>query len=194
MAHYAPKTNNGVPEKKIQKVVKGEIGTKKKTGFSKFADVFLAEDIASVRNYVFTDLIVPRIKETAVDIFESFVMGKRTGHRRSSSGGTTSISYQKFYEKPSHKASVIDTVSRSVYAYETITFTDARDATEVLEALEAALEEYNSVSVADFYSAIGQKANATDTKYGWESLSGARVRCLGPNSYTIEFPKARPID
>ena len=38
--------------KKVEKVVTGTVKTKKKNEISKFADVFISEDISNVKNFV----------------------------------------------------------------------------------------------------------------------------------------------
>ena len=53
--------------KKIEKVVTGAVNTKKKSEVRKFADVFVAEDMASVGSFIFNDVVVPAIKKLIYD-------------------------------------------------------------------------------------------------------------------------------
>ena len=52
-------------EKKVQKVVRGKVKTKKKK--TRLKDVFISEDAANVKSYVFMDVLWPDFKETDLD-------------------------------------------------------------------------------------------------------------------------------
>ena len=44
--------NKPVPEKKIEKVVQGEVRSKKKSGLQKITDAFVPDDVANVKSYI----------------------------------------------------------------------------------------------------------------------------------------------
>ena len=59
--------------------------------------------------------------------------------------------------------------------------------------MDACLDQYGVVKVADMYDAAGLTAPFTANKYGWTSLRNAetvRVR----DGYIIKLPKAMPLD
>ena len=57
------KTNNTVTpvttEKKVDKVVTGKVVTKKKNGFEKFFTSMIENDLPKVKEYVFSDVLIP---------------------------------------------------------------------------------------------------------------------------------------
>ena len=59
-------------EKKVQKIVSGNVKTRKKSEMSKFKDTIFAEDVNSVKSYLFIDVIIPAIKKA---IFETVTNG-----------------------------------------------------------------------------------------------------------------------
>ena len=64
---YKSKEQTEVPEeKKIQKVANGK--TRKKSELSKFANVFISEDVQNVKSYILMDVLVPAIKKAISDI------------------------------------------------------------------------------------------------------------------------------
>ena len=54
-------------ERKIKKVVTSPVKTKKNDG-RKLANIFISEDAANVKSYVFMDVLVPAIKKAISDI------------------------------------------------------------------------------------------------------------------------------
>ena len=55
-------------EKKIEKVVTGTVKTRKKPAAQKLTDIFISEDAANVKSYIFMDVLVPAIKKAISDI------------------------------------------------------------------------------------------------------------------------------
>ena len=55
-------------DKKIEKVVKGTVKTRKRNGVTKLKDVFVNEDTKNVKSYIFSDVLVPAIKKLLYDI------------------------------------------------------------------------------------------------------------------------------
>ena len=55
-----------VERKKIEPVAKAK--TKKKSEIKKFTDVFIAEDVTSVKNYIVNDVLIPAAKKAISDI------------------------------------------------------------------------------------------------------------------------------
>ena len=65
---YQKEKDSTTEPKKIESVVSGKVRTKKKSEARKFADIFITEDIANVKTYVFMDVLVPAIKKAISDI------------------------------------------------------------------------------------------------------------------------------
>ena len=52
-----------VPEKKVEKIVKGTVKSKKKNGIDRLKDNFISEDAANIKTYVVMDVLIPAVKK-----------------------------------------------------------------------------------------------------------------------------------
>lgn len=182
------------PEKKIEPVVSGKATVKKKSGIVRLADVFLPEDVSSVKEYILVDVIIPKIKNMLHDIgseaWDSFWgISGRSGSR----GTASKVSYVSYdqYSQDKHP----ETPRRSGVNYEEIVFPTRGDAESVYDRMAELCDTFNAVSVADMYElADVPNDNYTLNKYGWTSMEGAQVIRLSGGGFSIKMPKARPFD
>ena len=130
-------TNQKPPEKKIEKVVTGNVTIKKKSALAKIRDMFIAEDADKVGSYILMDVLVPSIKKAIVDIIKSsadMIFGTKGSSKPSGStytyGGTPYVSYSSVGKKPEPI-----NVARSQYEVVDIIFDNRSDAEEVLDKL-----------------------------------------------------------
>lgn len=191
---HKSKENRNAPEekKKVQKVVKGTVKTKKKNSISKLTDVFVSEDIHTVGHFIFTDVVVPTVKKVIVDIITEganmFFFGDRGRGGRSSSNSSY-ISYRSYSDR---RDAPTDRV-RTGYSHEDIILESRGEAEEVLIRMDELIDTYGTASVADLYDLVGKSCHYTDHKYGWTNLRNAepvRVR----DGYMLKLPKAGPIN
>ena len=84
-------------EKKVEKVISGTVKRKEQSLAKKFSDTFFEEDAESVKNYIFSDVIIPAIKETFRDVvmntLEMFLFGQVKGSNTKRIGGTSIVNY-----------------------------------------------------------------------------------------------------
>lgn len=176
----------------IQRVTKGKVKTKKKSELRKFADVFIAEDIAKVKSYALGEVIIPTIKKAICDIISNgieMILWGDTGHTKRSSGSR--ISYSKYYDdrRDSRRS---DMSTRTRYDIDDVIFERRDEAKEVLERMDELIDLYGMASIADFYDLAGVTGNYTDNKYGWTNLSSADVVSVR-EGYMIKLPRVRPL-
>jgi len=189
---------------KVEKVVTGEVKVKKKSGFHKLTDIFIKEDIGSVREYVIGDVIIPTIRNLMYDVFENslrmiFLNGepRRSGSGYRTGQSTSRVSYASYYgerDRDRRDKASDRKYYRSVYSFDDIIFADRAEADEVLDRLQDLIETYGVASVGDFYDLIGKVPSYTDNRYGWENISNATVVRMRDGGYMIRLPKARPLD
>lgn len=187
-------------EKRVQKVVKSPVKTKTNE-LRKFADIFISEDVSSVKNYIFMDVLVPAIKKAIYDIVtngvDMFLYGG-SGRTKSSGPSGTKVSYRNFYDQKNNPQNNGYRGSESIktrngFEYEDIVFSNRGDAEAVKQQMQAALAKYGVLTVADLYDMVDQSPPYTSNKYGWSDLSSAEViRVHG--DYMIKLPRATPID
>lgn len=180
-------TNEHTDEKKkIEKVVVGQVKTKKKNGFGKFLSGFVADDTHDIKSYLFKDVVVPTIKKTITDVVDMILYGGSSKRRTTAS----KISYRSFYDDPRDSRHEVRAVPG--YNYDDIILDSRGDAEEVLNQLNDLIDVYKIASVADLYDLVGVSGNFTDNKYGWTNLANAdvvRVR----DGYKLKLPRALPI-
>lgn len=189
-------------KRKLQKVVKGKVRTKKKSGTSRFMETFLTEDLNNVKSYVIGEVLIPAAKKALSDIvtngIDMILYGEAGASRRRESRSGSRVSYQRYYDEDRRDRRDRDRErysvrSRSGYNFDDIIFDTRGEAENVLIAMEQEIDNYGIVSVADLYELVGITGNYTDNKYGWTSLNTADVtRCR--DGYMLRLPRALPID
>ena len=174
--------------KKVEKVVTGKIHRKKKSDAKKFAEVFISDDIHNVKSFVLMDVIVPTIKKTIDEIITNGTRMILYGDKVKSKGGSK-VSYRDA------GASNRDRYSsrRNRYDLDEIVLDSRGEAEEVLNTMFDLLEEYDVVTVSDYFELLGEDTSFVDEKYGWASLRSAEVVRVR-NGYVIRLPKPMPID
>lgn len=187
-------------EKHIEKAIKGNVKIKKKGFLSKFKKSMVSEDANGVGDYVFKDIVIPAIKDVIFDAargaLEMVLYGdhsrRRSRNDRVNYSSISSGSYQ--YGRNSSKRESSEPRRNRVDDFEVreVIFESRRDAENALSALLMVLEEYPSVSVGDFYDALGQSAPHTTLNYGWTNLNDAKVKPC-KDGYYIDFPDPKPI-
>ena len=182
-------------EKRVQKVVKGPVKTKKNE-VRKLADIFISEDVSSVKNYIFMDVLVPAIKKAIYDIvtngIDMFLYGGGGGKAKSGTSGSK-VSYRNFYDQKNNYHGSESVRARNGFEYDDIVFGNRGEAEAVKQQMMATIGRYGVVTVADLYDMADLSAPYTSQKYGWMDVSGAeaiRVR----DGYILKLPRAVPID
>lgn len=190
-SHKAKAEAKEAAEKKVDKVVTGNVKRKKKSEVSKFKDVFISEDVSNVKTYIFLDVLVPAIKKAVSDIVKDGIDMMLYGDKRSSSRGSSSyVSYRSYSDNTSRNSNGRSV--RASYDFDDVIFDTRGEADAVLSSMDELMDRYGVVSVADMYDLCGMTCNYTDNKYGWKSLARADISRVG-GDYMIKLPKAEPI-
>lgn len=202
MTEYKANSHRVKEEQKSKEVVKKDIQpvakakTKKRSEVKKFADVFIAEDITSVKDYIVNDVLIPAAKKAISDIItngiDMILYGEAKGRDRRRDGGSR-VSYTKYYERDRDRDYDRGRTRRSVYDYDDIILDTRGEAEDVLNRMDDLIDAYGMVSVADLYDLVGISGNYTDNKYGWTNLRNAEVRRTR-DGYLLKLPKALPFD
>lgn len=181
---------------KKEKIVSGNVKTKKKKEISKFADIFISEDAANVKNYILMDVLVPAIKKAVSDIIKDgidMILYGESGSRRRGSTNASYISYNKYSERDRDYDRRYNDRPRVSYGYDDIVLENRGDAEAIMDRMDEVIDKYKMVSVADLYEFAGLRSNYTDQKYGWTNLGTARIERTR-DGYWLKLPKAMPFD
>lgn len=203
MADYKPNSNRfkeeqkhaSADEKRVSKVVKGNVKTKKKSEISKFADIFIVEDFHTVVTYAFTDVLIPGAKKIIRDVlFESIDMLFGTTGSRNKKDNGPHVSYAKFYEKDRDRRPSEAPRATSRFDFDNLVFESRGEAEAVLDEMNNVIGTYGFVSVADLYDMAGlSNPPYTSNKFGWTNISSAEAVRVS-DGYILKLSKALPID
>lgn len=179
---------------KVPVVVKGAAKTKKKSGVSKLADVFVPGDVTDVKSYMIEDVFIPAIKKAISDVVRNGIDmllygGKSPNRNRSSS---EKVSYKNYYDDRRDDDRRPSGVRRR-FDFDDIIFETRGEAEAVLDQMYDTIKEYGFVTVAAMYDMADLTQPFTSNKYGWTSLRTAEV-ARDRDGYIIKLPKAMPID
>lgn len=179
-----------IEEKRVEKIVHGTV-KKKENKVRKLTDIFIAEDVTNVKDYILLDVIVPSVKKAIYDLIVgaldmSLYGGRGDGARRPTAD---KVSYRDY-----NSVSRRDTRQRTAsgYSYDDIVLDTRGEAEAVLSRLDEIMDEYKIVRVADLYDLVGVSGDYTDNNYGWTNIRNAKVVRVR-DGYKIDMPRALPI-
>lgn len=192
-AREKQKAGASPPEKKVEKVVTGEVKVRKKSEAKKFASIFVPEDTTSVKSYILMDVVVPGIKNAIADVVSIVLFGEagRIGGKR---GSGSKVQYNRYYDdRRDDRRDYSRPRTVPGYEYDDIVIENRGEADLVLDQLEEIISTYGTASVADLYDLMGVTGRGyTDNKYGWTDIRNAKVvRVQG--GYILQLPRALPI-
>ena len=182
-------------DKQIKKVVTGQAKVKKKSDFQRFAELFVPEDVGSVKDYIIMDVIVPSAKKAISDVIttgiDMMLYGEAGAPRSRNSSRESRVSYGSYY---SRKGDTIPDSSRSRtgYSYDEIILESRIEAEDVLGSVNELIDVYGMASVADLYDLVGVTGNYTDVNYGWINIRNASVVRV-KDGYMLKMPKPLPL-
>ena len=191
-SHKSKTTEEPANKKQIEKVVRGTVKTKPKTGLSKVAGGITS----NLTRYAWEDVLLPSFKKAVTDIVKDgidMIMYGETRGRRSNSGASSYVSYRDYSRRDDDRRDRGTSRTRSGYAPDDIILESRGEAEEVLSRMDELIETYGVVSVADLYDLIGKTCQYTDNKYGWINIRNAepiRVR----DGWMLKLPKATAIN
>ncbi len=180
---------------KQTKVIHGNARRQEKNSVQKLSDIFLPEDVGSIKHYILMDVLVPSIQRAIHDVITSTADAMLPGFKSSGKKSNTAsrVSYSHFgnrqyderdarYAQPTTQRHMFDDVSVSTRG----------EAEDIVCRLQEACEEYGAARVGDLYDMAGVPCDQTYYKYGWTSVTSAQIiRCR--DGYIMKMPKAYPI-
>lgn len=193
----------------LKKVVSGSVKERKKPIGRRLAETFTGDDAKSVGEYILFDVMVPAAKSMIADAAsqgtERLLFGEvrrpRTSGTRVYSSAPTN--YNKVRSGvPADRRGFSDTRQdgyeisrrgRASHDFREVVLDSRADAEVVIDNMMATLEQYDVVTVSDFYDLIGITGNFTDEKYGWVDLRQAHV-VRTRDGYIVNLPKPVALD
>lgn len=182
-----------IPKKRVEKIVTGEVKTRKKSGFQKFINSVVSEDASDVKSYILMDVLIPAVKKAISDIVTSGIEIILYGNTTSKRSTASKISYRSYYEdrNPIRDRRSFDRVSP--YDYDEITLESRQEAEEILCRMDELIGVYGNASIGDFKDFVGITSNYTDYNYGWTDLRNASIVNVRGGGYTVKMPRVMPL-
>lgn len=190
--------------KKVEKVVTGEVRTRKRPLGRRFADTFAGGDARGAGSYVLFDVMIPAAKDMVADAMSQGVERMLFGEVRSTSrrgshrpGSTNYTPYNRVGSGPigsrRDEPRIPSRRNRALHNFDEFILETRAEAHEVLDRLNYRIDQYEVATVADLYDLLGQTGEYTDAKWGWTDLRYADISRIS-NGYVLDLPRPEPID
>lgn len=186
----------------MKPVVRGKVSVKKKSEGRKLLETFFEGDMKQVGKSVWSDLVVPAIKDMmygALDqafrgmIYKEYSGGRRRrdrdGDRYSAPARREDFSrYSRRDDRPRDDRD-------DVYDYGELFFEDKRDADDALECIYDLLDRYKAATVGQLYEIAKLRVRQTDYNYGWRDRDRRDIYVTTTRGgYLLKTPKPRTLD
>lgn len=226
MTDYSKSSNNQKqeedgeekPERRIEKVVTGDVVVKKHGLGRKFQELVKTVDIKGISKHVFREVIIPLSAKMAYDAWAETgsrvflrnaprrpIIDARTvqnavyNYNGISRGGpisrASSIPLGGRPAPPREIGPRSSSVTHASAGGEQYIFSNREDAVRVLDLLRESLDMYQEpISLIDLYEAMGLEGmvNPTDKHWGWDDLSQVKI-LQSRDGFILDFPKAEQI-
>lgn len=186
-------------EKRVEKIVEGEVLQRKKPLGRRIAENFTGDDIHSVGDWIIFEVIIPATKNLITDVVKEGIErimfpggGVRPasgfrGTNRTAYGSSSRIVTPAQPPSMSYKA-------RATHDFQEIILPDRVDAESAITGLSECIEEFGWASVKDLYDLCGITSSFIDAKWGWTDIRGAGVRRLPRGGFLLDLPRPIPVD
>lgn len=198
------------PDKKIEKVVQGDVVRRKKPMGRRVKELLIGgDDARSVWSYVAVDVLVPAAKDAIADAvsqgIERMLFGEALSRNRrprtTSAANTGHINYRGMSssapQRPANWRPATDPRNRDprtrAHEFDEIVIPNRIQAENVLDRMLDLISQYGQVTVADMLELCGLSGNFTDNKWGWTQLPGVaatRVR----DGYILDLPRPEQLE
>lgn len=187
-SHKYKEEQKAASERKIEKVVTGNVKTKKKL----VGKIFNTGDGVDVKDYLVDEVAVPGVKNLILDLIiggATRLLGGKSKYARSN--GASKISYRDYYDqRDDRRPPVVSGGGR--FDMEDIIFPSRTDAEAVRDQMDEVISRYGFVTVGDMYDMAGLPQPFTGQKYGWTSIVNSRIESVR-DGYIIRLPKMTTI-
>ena len=190
-------------DKKLEKVVSGEVVTRKRPLGQRMKDVFLGGEFKSAAQYIAAEVLLPAVRNLLVDATTKGVERVVYGESTQSRGRQQDYRPRVTYNDPIRRYPTTGSVTqrgnlpdqpsqRARHDRTELILSSRADAETVLERLSDIIDRYAVASLADLHELAGIPTTHVDTKWGWESIRFAEIRQIR-EGYLLDLPPAEAI-
>lgn len=197
------KEKKDLPEKKIEKVVTGDVVIKKPGLRHKFRNVFLGGDVKTAIAYVIGETVMPAIRNMLSDSIKGatdrMIYGTDTYRTNRRSGYNPHVNYSRpanplapIMRDPRMSSGRLPDQPPLPMSHDSqpggdIYFQTREEALMVLETMNEVVDQYDAVTLADLYEMCGMSSSYTDNKQGWTFVKNGEVRHTR-NGWVLNLP------
>lgn len=185
-------------------VEKGGVASAKKPIGKKISETFMSEDTKDVKTWLISDVLVPGIKNTILDILSMAFFGEVSDRRRGGSRNERSrygrTNYSGYYSGSSDRRDRTSSRGRrdrydsdDVVDFRNIVLRERIDAERVIDDLHDRIAKNGSVSVADLLDLVDLTSRYTDNNWGWEDERDIGIRRVS-SGYLIDVAEPKYLD
>ena len=183
-------------DKNIEAVAQGTKVSKSKSKARQIAEIFVGGDLKETAEHVRDDVAIPALKNFLYDSLseglQRILWGETRNDRRRNSTHRDYVGYSRRAreQRPTQQASARH--SRVAQGFDDVVLATRTEAESVLSRMYDLIENYNMVTVAEFYSLVGISAEFTDENWGWRDLRSANIQHIR-DGFRINLPKPEEI-
>lgn len=200
------------PEREIKQIVDSSaVKVRRKSGIARLAKSIFAGDAKSISEYLMDDVVIPKLQDILLDTInkggEYLIYGETKasrlgGNRRSSIyysgvGGREADRkldrIERYGTLETKEIGGSNNQNYDVDYYSDLVFRDRQQAEEILSRMYEDLQDYGCCTILSLKSMMGHHTTHTDEKYGWEDLTGSRIKKVR-GGWLLELPRATYLD
>lgn len=192
---------------RVERVTSADAVRRKKPLGKQFKETFFGSDGRTTANYVVTQVLIPMIQDTFIEVVQSgierLVRGEhRTGRRRGLSSPPSGpqgyadyrgMSMSRYQDDRPPMPRGVSRRARARNDFDEIILESRSEAEEVIDQLFEVISRYEMATVADLYELVGINSSHTDHKWGWTDLRGASVARVRSGGYLLNLPEPEPL-
>lgn len=188
------------PRERQEKIIEGVAVQRPPSLWHRVASAFVSseERAEGVWPYIVVNFLIPGIKNVIWDAasggLEHYLFGEsRIRSRADRPTGRVNYTTMSGTRRAVPEFRQVTPQARAEHNFGGVIFPTRGDALDVLDRLNALVEQYGVASVEDFYDLSGITGQFTDNRWGWYDLSRAEVRHVR-GGYMIVLPRTQPIE
>lgn len=183
-------------DKHVEAVAQGKKVSKSKSKARQIAEIFVGGDLKETAEHVRDDVAIPALKNFLYDSLseglQRLLWGETKTDRRRNSTHRDYVGYSRRARESRPTQQTTTRYSRVAQGVDDVVLATRTEAESVLSRMYDLIENYNMVTVAEFYSLVGISAEFTDENWGWRDLRSANIQHIR-DGFRINLPKPEEI-
>lgn len=182
--------------KKVEQVVKARVVRQKQPLSKRFKEHFMPSGGEPIGEHILFNVLLPGAQAAASEVLHQSIdiimpVSSRRGVPRRGVGGFTEYrnggTRRTPWDREDPRESGVDRRTRATHSFDQVIIYDRAEAQTVLDEMYNLLDQYDQVTVGDFYDCVGETKEFTDENYGWTTLAGTRI-IRRNGGYVVDLP------